>query len=301
MPIIYGEGDKAFVRLQENIIQKTTDHSILCWNAPQENDTSSSLHSENRSLFAPSPSSFADSKNIVQRSTRSPRPFNMTNRGLDITLPVHAYFDKHGDEGHTQAKMNCVYQGQEAQPIVLNLQRQYDLDADDSDGFQPWTSRSRRARREAWDYMMDRSFDWQFVASYARRAFLVGHSSHDERIEPARDEPFNYREQTIVILRDCLDDETVSHPRPKTTANPLAKSIAWIAILMLLGSPILISLVVLVLSFIDDLGRLVRRRVRKNPQPKKTVLEHLLLQTEQAIEEQLLREIAEPFAKADSL
>jgi hypothetical protein len=265
MPMIYGEGDKSFARLQENIIQKTTDHSILCWNAPQDNDTSYSLRSETRSLFAPSPSFFADSKKIVQRSTRSPRPFNMTNRGLEITLPVHAYFDKHGDEGHTQAKMNCVYQGQEAQPIVLNLQRQHDLDADHADGFQPWASRSRRAKREAWDYMMGRSFDWQFVASYARRAFLVGHSPQSLRIKAASDEPFNYREQTIVILRDSLEDENVGHTRPQTTANPLAKFIAWIAIVMLLGSPILISLVVLVLRLLmisgaSSSGKIARTR-----------------------------------------
>jgi hypothetical protein len=122
--------------------------------------------------------------------------------------------------------MNCVYQGQEAQPIILNLQRQYDLDADDDDGFQSWASRSRRARQEAWDYMMGRSFDWQFVASYARRAFLVGHSPHGLRIKAARDEPFNYREQTLVILGDSLEDENVGHTRPQTTANPLAKFIA---------------------------------------------------------------------------
>jgi hypothetical protein len=293
MPMIYGEGDKAFVRLQENIIRKTTDHSILCWNPPQGRDTGS-LHFQPRSLFASSPSYFADSKNIVQRATHSPRPFNMTNRGLGITLPVHAYFDKHGDEGYTQAKMNCVYQGQEAQPIVLNLQRQYDLDADHADGFQPWASRSRRARREAWDYMMGRPFDWQFVASYARRAFLVGHSSQGSRIKAARDEPFNYREQTIVILRDSSQDENVGHTRPQTTANPLAKFIAWIAIVMLLGSPILISLVVLVLSIVDDLGSLILRKNRKDPQLQKSILEHILVQTEQAIEEQLLRGITEP-------
>jgi hypothetical protein len=293
MPMIYGEGDKAFVRLQENIIRKTTDHSILCWNPPQGRDTGS-LHFQPRSLFASSPSYFAYSKNIVQRATHSPRPFNMTNRGLGITLPVHAYFDKHGDEGYTQAKMNCVYQGQEAQPIVLNLQRQYDLDADHADGFQPWASRSRRARREAWDYMMGRPFDWQFVASYARRAFLVGHSSQGSRIKAARDEPFNYREQTIVILRDSSQDENVGHTRPQTTANPLAKFIAWIAIVMLLGSPILISLVVLVLSIVDDLGSLILRKNRKDPQLQKSILEHILVQTEQAIEEQLLRGITEP-------
>jgi hypothetical protein len=70
---------------------------------------------------------------------------------------------------------------------------------------------------------------------------------------------------------------------------------------MLLGSPILISLVVLVLSIVDDLGSLVLRRNRKNPQLQKSILEHLLVQTEQAIEEQLLQEITEPSAEAGSV
>lgn len=31
MPTIYGEGDKAFIRLQEEIIKKSSDHSIFAW------------------------------------------------------------------------------------------------------------------------------------------------------------------------------------------------------------------------------------------------------------------------------
>ncbi|EEU34251.1 uncharacterized protein NECHADRAFT_28122, partial [Fusarium vanettenii 77-13-4] len=31
MPLLYGEGRKAFTRLQEEIIKKTNDHTIFCW------------------------------------------------------------------------------------------------------------------------------------------------------------------------------------------------------------------------------------------------------------------------------
>jgi hypothetical protein len=38
IPMIYGEGGKAFARLQEQIIQASTDHTIFCWNAPLESN-----------------------------------------------------------------------------------------------------------------------------------------------------------------------------------------------------------------------------------------------------------------------
>jgi hypothetical protein len=34
MPLMYGEGDKAFGRLQETFLKQTVDHSILIWNRP---------------------------------------------------------------------------------------------------------------------------------------------------------------------------------------------------------------------------------------------------------------------------
>jgi hypothetical protein len=33
MPLLYGEGDKAFLRLQEEIIKTSDDHSIFAWEA----------------------------------------------------------------------------------------------------------------------------------------------------------------------------------------------------------------------------------------------------------------------------
>jgi hypothetical protein len=54
MPLIYGEGIKAFLRLQEEIIKISLDHSIFVWNRP---------HAHHRQLLgthflAPSPKFF---------------------------------------------------------------------------------------------------------------------------------------------------------------------------------------------------------------------------------------------------
>ncbi|PIA93568.1 Vegetative incompatibility protein HET-E-1, partial [Cercospora beticola] len=77
MPLLYGEGDKAFLRLQEEIIKQDDDHSIFAWQMASGMRTSG--------LLAPSPSCFLDAASIVVRpSRRAQKGFKMTNRGLSI-------------------------------------------------------------------------------------------------------------------------------------------------------------------------------------------------------------------------
>ncbi|KAH8790354.1 heterokaryon incompatibility protein-domain-containing protein [Hyaloscypha sp. PMI_1271] len=59
MPLLYGEGDKAFVRLQEEIIRQSGDPSIFAWgyNSSEDNATSG--------IFAPSPACFIGCYNII--------------------------------------------------------------------------------------------------------------------------------------------------------------------------------------------------------------------------------------------
>lgn len=80
MPLLYGEGEKAFARLQEEIIKTSTDHSIFCWNRPRAGASN---------LLARFPSDFDDGGQI-QACDREIRmeSYAMTNRGLTITLPV---------------------------------------------------------------------------------------------------------------------------------------------------------------------------------------------------------------------
>jgi hypothetical protein len=81
MPMLYGEGAKAFRRLQEEIIKQNLDHSILVWDGTQTGRTS------NRSIFAPSLDCFAESGNIISlRTHRS--PMELTNAGLRVSLPM---------------------------------------------------------------------------------------------------------------------------------------------------------------------------------------------------------------------
>jgi len=82
MPLLYGEGgEKAFLRLQEEIARKSDDQSIFAWKLERRY----AVHG----LFAPSPAAFAESSDIIPCPNHGPAtPFTMTNRGLRIQLPL---------------------------------------------------------------------------------------------------------------------------------------------------------------------------------------------------------------------
>ncbi|KAK0658042.1 heterokaryon incompatibility protein-domain-containing protein [Cercophora newfieldiana] len=58
MPLIYGEGSKAFVRLQEEIIRQTNDLSVFLWRAKPSDSR------QYRGIFAESPDEFVSASNI---------------------------------------------------------------------------------------------------------------------------------------------------------------------------------------------------------------------------------------------
>ncbi|RYP66116.1 hypothetical protein DL769_006113 [Monosporascus sp. CRB-8-3] len=68
MPMIYGEGDKAFGRLQEEIMKKTRDDSILAWGLSLAGSTlSKSIDVLQGGALAAAPSDFANCGRIVLR------------------------------------------------------------------------------------------------------------------------------------------------------------------------------------------------------------------------------------------
>jgi hypothetical protein len=85
MPILYGEGQqKAFKRLQFEIIKSSPDQSIFAWRANRESS----------GLLAETPLDFAESgeiqpwyPNATSRGTTF-LPYSMTNMGLSINLPI---------------------------------------------------------------------------------------------------------------------------------------------------------------------------------------------------------------------
>ena len=83
MPLLYGEGEKAFLRLQSEIIKQSHDESIFAWTASKPTYCG---------LLAPSPSAFEDSKDITFGMKNYNRPpYQMTNRGLEFLVSESAF------------------------------------------------------------------------------------------------------------------------------------------------------------------------------------------------------------------
>jgi hypothetical protein len=97
MPLLYGEGTKAFIRLQEEILKDSADHSILAWNP------TSGLHG----VLAVSPDQFQNCGQIIPcpSNAETPRPYSMTNIGLNIQLPL-----LHAAEGGSIGLLDCHFE-----------------------------------------------------------------------------------------------------------------------------------------------------------------------------------------------
>ena len=79
MPLLYGEGTKAFQRLQEAIISQSDDETIFAWTAI--NDTSI------RGMLAESPTEFWRYPCLKRERWRLERPvYRMTGRGLEFPI-----------------------------------------------------------------------------------------------------------------------------------------------------------------------------------------------------------------------
>lgn len=84
MPLLYGEGEnKAFIRLQIEIINKEEDESILAWH----------MHSSRFPLgiLAPHPRYFTNSGDIVPFFNRNEPRYWITNRGLALKIPAYVF------------------------------------------------------------------------------------------------------------------------------------------------------------------------------------------------------------------
>jgi hypothetical protein len=79
MPLLYGEGRKAFMRLQLEILKKDDDETIFAW-------TSKNQHW--RGLLAPFPYAFENSHDValISKLPGDRLPYAMTNKGLQFRL-----------------------------------------------------------------------------------------------------------------------------------------------------------------------------------------------------------------------
>ena len=96
MPLLYGEGKRAFIRLQEEILKESEDQSIFAWTAMSPNAVRLDFYDKDlgpgisrSGVLATHPANFGGSAGIVPFPSEAGRqPSSMTNRGLRIELPV---------------------------------------------------------------------------------------------------------------------------------------------------------------------------------------------------------------------
>jgi hypothetical protein len=114
MPLLYGEGRKAFRRLQLEILASSDDESLLAWTAEAYTPFLGAL-------LAPLPGEFYDVGGIVKAEIDKNRPpFSMTNKGLRIEL----FLLHQRESGQILAPLNCVNTRKGRNVVALLLYRE---------------------------------------------------------------------------------------------------------------------------------------------------------------------------------
>ena len=119
MPLLYGEGEKAFMRLQLEIIRKTDDESIFAWR-----DHSNSITFGG--MLATWPTFFADSGHMTtRRYMRSEivKAYAITNRGLEIQVPRSLIVPLEETSDRMTLSLAC-FDGE--QPVAITLESDQD-------------------------------------------------------------------------------------------------------------------------------------------------------------------------------
>jgi hypothetical protein len=124
MPLLYGEGSTAFVRLQEEILRSSDDETILAW------DFCRLRYQQHASLFASSPLEFVFCERVISSTPEGLQPshYTLTNKGLYIGtyicfLPIEG--------GTALARLNVSGDGRGAEgkslAVVLLQSRQNEM------------------------------------------------------------------------------------------------------------------------------------------------------------------------------
>jgi hypothetical protein len=116
LPLLYGEGKKAFLRLQEEIIRTNDDQSIFAW---ENEGYFPNFESRLTGLLAHFARQFKDAGNIYSPcSSTIPSPCTISSKRLRIELPVK------DDLGPTRtAVLNCARHGKSNGAVTIQLEQ----------------------------------------------------------------------------------------------------------------------------------------------------------------------------------
>ena len=118
MPLLYGEGgEKAFIRLQEEIMKESDDQSIFAWDA-----TSKDRSIQQIGGLATSPSQFKGVTSIEAESTGRDSFVVMTPRGMQLNVPIIEQETSNGRR--TVALLSCRYLNDRESVVGVYVQQE---------------------------------------------------------------------------------------------------------------------------------------------------------------------------------
>ncbi|KAH9239310.1 hypothetical protein K456DRAFT_1278621 [Colletotrichum gloeosporioides 23] len=123
MPLLYGEGSRAFIRLQEEIIKETHDTSIFAWSHSKTAGLSQ-IPQVYFGILATSPNMFAFAKTLEKAPEKTSVEYTMTNKGLRIETEV---FGTQHDWQEMFMELGCrLREGSESGNLCILLRDQGD-------------------------------------------------------------------------------------------------------------------------------------------------------------------------------
>lgn len=128
MPMLYGEGERAFLRLQEEILKETDDESLLAWDASEIPPSVTTI-----GALAPSPAFFWEGHSFESYPSQGDA-LVITNKGISLDTSL---LEQSQLAGQKLALLSCSETGNAASGIAISLTR----DAFDTNRY----SRSRNA------------------------------------------------------------------------------------------------------------------------------------------------------------
>ncbi|RBR13291.1 uncharacterized protein FIESC28_08257 [Fusarium coffeatum] len=140
MPLLYGEGARSFLRLQEEILKQSADQTLFAWRST----ATGADKEEARGLFAHSPREFQNfldrGERSIERSeqakdnlmrlwdSRAPRePWTVSNRGIRVTGRIQDLRPNYERYHTVILLLNCCFGGNPGRVVGIYLRR---LDGD---------------------------------------------------------------------------------------------------------------------------------------------------------------------------
>ncbi|KAK4610699.1 Vegetative incompatibility protein HET-E-1 [Fulvia fulva] len=129
MPMLYGEGRQAFMRLQEEIVRISRDLSIFAWERPKmsihQNHISKRDEDARLSLLTPSPDFFGQCGDIIfyetKQAVQSSIEKTISSVGMKLTMPIMPIYVSDYEPADYVGIINCYHKTDVTYVIALKL------------------------------------------------------------------------------------------------------------------------------------------------------------------------------------